>query len=48
VLALQSLGLLRTRADACRPLGETIAPDPVRHARYRVALERQRALDEKV
>jgi len=48
VLALQSLGLLRSLADARRPLGETIAPDPVRHARYRAALERQRTLDEKV
>ena len=48
VLALQSLGLIDSLAKARRPLGETIAPDPVRHARYRVALDRQRALDEKV
>jgi len=30
------------------PLGETFEPDPARHARYREALDRQRALDERV
>jgi hypothetical protein len=35
-------------ARAHRPLGDTITPDPARHARYRAALERQRSLDEKV
>jgi gluconokinase len=46
-LALNSLGILE-RGKAQRPLGETIAPDPERHARYRAALARQRALDEQV
>jgi gluconokinase len=48
LLALQSLGSLETLEQARRPLGEVIAPDPARHARYRAALARQRALDEKV
>jgi gluconokinase len=48
VLALQSLGMLDGLARAHRPLGDTITPDPARHARYRAALERQRSLDEKV
>jgi gluconokinase len=48
LLALQSLGTLRTLEQAQRPLGEVIAPDPARHARYQAALARQRALDEKV
>jgi hypothetical protein len=30
------------------PLGETFEPEPARHARYREALERQHALDERV
>jgi gluconokinase len=48
LLALQSLGALEGLGRAQRPLGETIAPDPARHARYRAALARQRTLDEKV
>jgi gluconokinase len=48
LLALQSLGMLDDFAHARRPLGDTVAPDPARHARYRAALERQRGLDEKV
>jgi gluconokinase len=48
VLALHALGMLERLEQARRPLGETIAPDPARHARYGVALARQRALDEKV
>jgi gluconokinase len=48
LLALQSLGALGRLEQARRPLGETIVPDPARHARFRAALERQRALDEKV
>ena len=48
LLALQSLGALGRLEHARRPLGEMIVPDPARHARYRAALERQRALDEKV
>jgi gluconokinase len=48
LLALSSLGALDDFARARRPLGEPIVPDPARHARYREALTRQRALDEKV
>jgi gluconokinase len=48
LLALSSLGVLTDFAQARRPLGEPILPDPARHARYREALARQRALDEKV
>jgi gluconokinase len=48
LLALQSLGTLARLEDARRPLGTPLAPDPARHARYREALARQRALDEKV
>jgi gluconokinase len=48
VLALEAVGAL-ARADAARrPLGEPLEPDAARHARYRSALERQRALDERV
>ena len=48
LLALSSLGVLEDFARARRPLGEPILPDPAAHARYRDALARQRALDEKV
>jgi gluconokinase len=48
LLALHALGALGRLEDARRPLGEVLEPDPARHARYRDALERQRALDEKV
>jgi gluconokinase len=48
LLALQSLGALGRLEHVRRPLGEMIVPDPARHARYHAALERQRALDEKV
>jgi gluconokinase len=48
LLALQALGALPDLAAARAPLGETFTPDPARHARYRDALERQRALDERV
>jgi gluconokinase len=48
LLALQSLGVLARFEDARRPLGEPVAPDAANHARYRAALARQRALDEKV
>lgn len=48
LLALSSLGALDDFAQACRPLGDPIVPDPAAHARYRKALDRQRALDEKV
>ena len=48
LLALSSLGVLDGFAHARRLLDEPIAPDPARHARYRDAVTRQRALDEKV
>jgi gluconokinase len=48
LLALESLGLVASLAQAQRPLGDTLEPDPGRHARYRAALARQRALDEQV
>ena len=48
VLALQSLGMLDGLAHARRPLGDTIEPDPARHARYCDALARQRRFDEQV
>jgi gluconokinase len=48
LLALQSVGVLDDFARAGRPLGETLTPDPARHARFRAARERQRRLDEKV
>ncbi|HBH01139.1 MAG: hypothetical protein A2W08_16025 [Candidatus Rokubacteria bacterium RBG_16_73_20] len=45
LLALEALGALPDLAAARGGLGETFAPDPARHARYREALERQRRLD---
>jgi gluconokinase len=48
LLALQAVGALERVDSARRPLGEAVAPDPARHARYRAALERQRALDDRV
>lgn len=48
LLTLSSLGVPDTLERARRPLGEPLVPDPARHARYRAALARQRALDEKV
>lgn len=48
LLALHALGVLAGLDRARRPLGEAVVPDPARHARYRAALERQRALDERV
>jgi gluconokinase len=48
LLALQALGALPDLGAARDPLGETVEPDPAAHARYRVALERQRWLDERV
>jgi gluconokinase len=48
LLALDALGALPDFAAARAPLGETVAPDPARHARYVAALERQAALDLKV
>jgi gluconokinase len=48
LLALESLGVLPDVAAARAPLGETVTPDPARHARYAAALERHRRLDERV
>ena len=48
LLALNALGRGDDFMRARRPLGTPITPDPARHARYRDALVRQRALDEKV
>lgn len=48
LLALQALGVIPDVEDARRPLGDVVTPDPARHARYRVALARQQALDDRV
>ncbi len=48
LLALEALGVLPELAAARQPLGETFEPDRAHHARYRVALERQRLLDERL
>lgn len=48
LLALQTLGRLPDLAAVEAALGETIEPDPARHARYRDALARQRSLDQLV
>src|SRR5262249_48151374 len=48
LLAWQALGAMPDLAAVRAPLGETFEPEPARHARYREALERQRALDERV
>ncbi|MBI3761012.1 MAG: gluconokinase [Chloroflexi bacterium] len=46
LLALESLGVLRDLRDAPPALGEAYYPDPARHAKYRAAMERQKALYE--
>jgi gluconokinase len=48
LLALEALGVLPDLAAAAGPLGETVRPSPAAHARYRLALERQRQLDARV
>jgi gluconokinase len=48
LLALNALGDVPDLGSVHAPLGETFEPDPARHARYREALERQRAFDERV
>jgi len=48
LLAWQALGAVPGLATVRAPLGETFEPDPAHHARYRLALERQRALYERV
>ncbi len=44
LLALESLGLVPRLEDIPAALGETVQPDPARHARYREAIARQRRL----
>lgn len=46
VLALEALGRLPELGAAEVSLGQTLSPDPARHARLRQALERQRRLDD--
>jgi gluconokinase len=48
VLALHALGAIDGVDSVRRPLGDVVAPDPARHARFQAARARQRALDEKV
>lgn len=48
LLALEALGRLPDLGAARAPLDETLRPDPVRHARYRQALDRQRQLDRRL
>lgn len=48
LLALNAIGAVPDLAAVRAPLGETFAPDPGRHARYRAALDRQQRLDERV
>jgi gluconokinase len=48
LLALESLGVLRDVTGARAPLGDTVEPDPARHARYAAALDRHRRLDDRV
>jgi gluconokinase len=48
LLALSALGLRPELASAQPPDGETLRPDAARHAHYREALARQRALDAKL
>ncbi|OLB99609.1 MAG: hypothetical protein AUH30_04805 [Candidatus Rokubacteria bacterium 13_1_40CM_68_15] len=45
LLALSALGLRPELASGRPPIGETLRPDAARHAHYRDALARQRALD---
>jgi gluconokinase len=44
LLALEQLGVLASVESAPAALGRAYAPDPVRHARYQAALDRQQAL----
>ena len=48
ILAAESLGLIRSAAEAPPPFGPAWAPDPARHERYRQGLERQRGLYRKL
>jgi gluconokinase len=46
LLALEALGVLPSLDAASPGFGPTVAPDPARHARYRVGLARHRQLYE--
>jgi gluconokinase len=48
LLALDALGERSLAAPTPAPAGTTFVPDPARHARYRDALARQRALEDRV
>jgi gluconokinase len=48
LLALESLRIVTDLHRVRAPLGDTIAPDPARHARYVAAAERQRRFDDSV
>jgi gluconokinase len=48
LLALESLGLIGDLRALAAPFRETVMPDAAGHARYRDALARQQALDERV
>jgi sugar (pentulose or hexulose) kinase len=47
-LALHALGALAEIGAAPAPLGDTIEPDPARHARYQEMRARQLALDDRI
>jgi len=44
LVALRAVGLVEDEADAPAPPGRVLEPDPIRHAAYRRALERQQEL----
>jgi gluconokinase len=44
LLGLEALGVLADIGQAPHPMDHVVAPDPVRHVRYREAMARQRAL----
>ncbi len=48
LLALEATGKIKSIADAEAPLEQTYEPDMARHARYRIGLERQQKIYEKL
>jgi gluconokinase len=48
LLALEATGRIKSIADAEAPLEQTYEPDMSRHARYRIGLERQQKIYEKL
>ena len=48
LLAFEALGALPDTTAVQAPLGEVFRPDAARHARYRVALEQHKRLDDRV